>query len=167
MKRLIIMLIAAAPSYAQMTLGGPVTGYIFDGPGRSIRSILGRPGAAYLGPVSVTDWDLASIAPNGKTALGLRGQSVNLIPNTANPESWTPLNQIIGTADRIAWSADSTEAVLLSSAGRQLQSITGLDATPVVHPAADLSALGSAISGWSVSPDARSIAFIAGAAGAS
>ena len=165
MKSLYILPALAASTLSlsgQSTFGGPASGYIFDSVEHSIRAIVGTPGAAYLGSQpgspAVPPWDSVSVAPNGKRALGVRGLSVNLIPDLSQPASGASVAQAAGPIARIVWSGDSTTAAIWSPAAGQLQRITGLDSAPVVHDAIDLTALAGVLSGWSVSPDGRYIA---------
>ncbi len=94
MKSLYILPALAASTLSlsgQSTFSGPASGYVFDSVERSIRAIVGIPGAAYLGSQTgsppLAPWDSVSVAPNGKRALGVRGLSVNLIPDLTQPAS--------------------------------------------------------------------------------
>lgn len=145
---------------AQTISGGPITGAIFDTATHSVRSIMGLPGAAYLGATPASTWDLAMPSPDGKRAVALRGAELSLIADLSQPDTATDLGAAIETVDRVVWSADSSTAVLYSSRSNQLQRVTGLNATPAIQPALDLSAAG-AIAGWAVSPDGSSVAYSA------
>jgi WD40 repeat protein len=167
---ILLALAASTPSLSgQSTFSGPASGYVFDSVEHSIRAIVGIPGAAYLGSQTASPpavpWDLVSIAPNGKRALGVRGLSVNLIPDLSQPASAASIAQAAGPISRIVWSGDSTTAAIWSPAAGQLRRITGLDSAPVVHDAIDLTALAGVPSGWSLSPDGRYIALSSPASG--
>jgi len=167
---ILVALAASALSLSgQSTFSGPESGYVFDSVDHSIRAIVGIPGAASLGsqPGSppVPPWDSVSVAPNGKRALGVRGFSVNLIPDLSQPASAASIAQTAGPISRIVWSGDSATAAIWSPAAGQLQRITGLDSAPVVHDAIDLTALAGTLSGWSLSPDGRYIALSSPASG--
>jgi WD40 repeat protein len=153
----------------QQTFSGPAGSYVFDSVEHSIRPVLGIPGAAYLGsqPGSppASPWDSVSVAPNGKRALAVSGLSISLIPDLSQPASFTSIGQAAGPIARIAWSGDSTTAATWSPAAGQLQRITGLDATPVVHGPIDLTALSGSLSGWNLSPDGRYVALSSPASG--
>ncbi len=168
MKPLHILLIFTGSAFSlcgQQAFTGLTNGYVFDSVGQSIRAVLGMPGAASLGAPSQPLWDLVSVAPNGKRALGVSGLSVSLIPDLSQPASFTILMQAAGTISRIGWSGDSTTAAIYSAVSRQLERITGLDATPAVHDPIDLTALSATISGWSLSPDGRYLALSSPALG--
>src|SRR5579871_576594 len=94
---LVLPLLAAlvVPLSAQSTFSGPVAGYVFDGSQRSIRPVLGNVGAAYLGPASAAKWVNASVAPNGKMALGLGRGTVDLIADLAAPERFSSLRESV------------------------------------------------------------------------
>jgi hypothetical protein len=147
----------------QQTFSGPAGAYVFDSPGHSVRAVLGVPGAAYLGSPTQPVWDLVSVAPNGKWALGVSGLSVNRISDPSRPASFSLVLQAPGPIARIAWSSDSTTAAIWCPKAGQLERITGLDSTPSVHDPIDLSGIGGILSGWSVSPDGRSLALASSA----
>jgi hypothetical protein len=143
---------------AQTISGGPITGAIFDTSTHSIRSIMGLPGAAYLGAAAASTWDLAMPSPDGKRAVALRGAELSLIADLSQPDAATDLGGVIQTVDRVVWSADSSTAVLYSSRSNQLQRVTGLNGTPAIQPSLDLSGVGGVL-GWAISPDGGSLAW--------
>jgi hypothetical protein len=85
-------------------LNGPVSGLVYDEQAHAIRVMVGVPGAAYLGATVAGELDYASVAPNGRSALALKGgklsllrfgaelQSEQLAENYPAPSlsSWTP-----------------------------------------------------------------------------
>ena len=54
-------------------MSGPIPGFVFHSPTRSIRPIVGVPGSAYLGAMVAQDFDAASVSPLGKSGLATRG----------------------------------------------------------------------------------------------
>ena len=54
---------------AQTRFAGPVSGIVFDAKAKSLRPIMGVPGASYLGNALAADMDLAAVSPDGKFAL--------------------------------------------------------------------------------------------------
>jgi hypothetical protein len=150
--------LCAAGANAQTISGGPITGAIFDTATHSIRSIMGLPGAAYLGAAPASTWDLAMPSPGGRKALAIRGGNLSLIPDLSQPDTATNIGGVIAALDRVVWSADSSAAILYASRSSQLQRVTGLNGTPAIQPAIDLSGVGT-ISGWAISPDGRSVAY--------
>jgi len=155
------MALTGVPGVAQTISGGPITGAIFDPPTHSIRSIMGVPGAAYLGTSAAVTWDIAMPSPDGKRAVALRAAELNLIADLSQPDTATDIGGVIEAVDRVVWSADSSTAVLYSSRSNQLQRVIGLNsATPAIQAPVDLSTAGG-VSGWAVSPDGNSVAYAA------
>jgi hypothetical protein len=126
---------------------GPVAGYLFDAEQRAIRPVLGVAGSAYAGGALVGGVEQAAVAPSGKMALVVREGGLYLIRNLAQeaPESEL-LAESIGTIDEIVWNADSSAAVLYSSAARTLRLAGGLDSTPMAGEAIDVAPLGARLS---------------------
>lgn len=123
-KILIALLLIQAIGYAQ-ALDGPQGPLLFDVASRSLRSVVGLPGSAYLGTALRSDLDLASVAPNRKTILlvesghlrSMRSDGLEANEPIAIPES-------IENVDRILWSLDSNAAFVFSSSNRTLQRIS-------------------------------------------
>jgi len=57
------LLISSCLSAQQTSLSGPVEAITFDAPTRSLRAVIGFPGAASFGPALLDNLDLASVAP--------------------------------------------------------------------------------------------------------
>lgn len=109
----------------QVQFGGPVAGLVFDPPSRSLRAVLGIPGAAHMsGPIlDETGW--ASVAPNGRTALVERQGRFTIATVAAafsQPEM-TPIlgAEIISSPRLAAWAPDSSVAVLYSASTKSAQ----------------------------------------------
>jgi hypothetical protein len=153
-----VFAVCAASAGAQTISGGPITGAIFDTSTHSIRSIMGLPGAAYLGAVPASTWDLAMPSPDGKKALAVRGGNLSLIADLSQPDAPSNIGAVIAAVDRVVWSADASAALLYASRSSQLQRVSGLNGTPAIQPAIDLSGAGT-VSGWAISPDGRSVAY--------
>jgi hypothetical protein len=140
----------AVVGWAQPSAGisGPVTGFVFDTQAGNIRSILGIPGAAYLGNVVATGLEAAAVAPDGSAALAVQ-QAGKLVLYTglrnATPVALSVASAITG-ADRFAWAADGSSAAVYSSASGQAQVLTGLAKSPVAAPPIDLSGLPGSVS---------------------
>jgi len=117
-------------------LGGPVSGFIFDSAMRSIRPILGLPGASYLGEALVADLDWASIAPSGEVALAAKEGRLYALRGLGAEQAWAEIEGALGVADRAAWSADGAAAVI-SSQGR-LQVLRNLREEPLAGAAVEL-----------------------------
>lgn len=86
-------------------LTGPVSGLLVDEQSRSIRPIVGMPGSAYAGDASVTAFDFASAAPDGRNALITRAGSLYLIRRLDGAAPvWRELNNEPVAIGRAAWS---------------------------------------------------------------
>jgi hypothetical protein len=145
---LVTFLSTLLPLVAQTLMpSGPVAGFVFDAEQRAIRPVLGVAGSAYAGGALVGEVEQAAVAPSGKMALVVREGGLYLIRNLAQetPESEL-LAENAGTIDEIVWNADSTAAVLYSSAARTLRLAGGLDGTPNVDEAIDATPLGARLS---------------------
>ena len=147
-----------APIIAQGTFTGPVAGYVFDSAEHLIRPITGIPGAATLGKGIGKRFEVASVAPNGLSALGFTRDSASLV-DISDPAQPRRLQGTIDV-DEIQWSSDSRTAAVFGRSARIVQRIDVANA--LAEPGVDLSGLGE-IAAWSLSPDGRSIAVIASA----
>ena len=79
-RTLLSLAVAAVGALGQdSNLAGPVSGFLVDEQARSIRPILGMPGSAYAGDASVTAFDFAAGAPDGRSAVISRSGSLHLI----------------------------------------------------------------------------------------
>jgi DNA-binding beta-propeller fold protein YncE len=124
------------------SLGGPVTGFVFDSQTLAIRPMLGIPGAAYIGAPVASQVAAASVSPDGSAAFviqlgrlvlytGLRGTS---------PAAVTVDNAILGI-DLFAWAADGSAAAVYSSKSGQGQTLTNLAQSPTAGTPIDLSGI--------------------------
>jgi hypothetical protein len=145
---LCILVIAALNLGAQQTsLSGPISGYVFEASSRSIRPIMGIPGAAYIGDAVAAGLDWAAIAPGGSSALARTGGEVYLITGLESNLSWSIVEGALPDAGRIAWSADATAAVIASSTEGRIQFIRAAAAGPAVDLPGRVSALAMGPSG--------------------
>jgi hypothetical protein len=140
----------AVASSAQPSAGvsGPVTGFVFDTQAGNLRSMLGIPGAAYIGNAVATGLEAAAVAPDGSAALAVQ-QAGKLVLYTGLRSSIPVALSVAGAitdADRFAWAADGSSAAVYSSASGQGQVLTGLAKSPVAAPSIDLSGLPGQVS---------------------
>jgi len=129
---ILLLALAALPLVAgEMTVTGPVSGFVFDSQQRAIRPVMGILGAAYLGDPVAPGVDFASVAPSGKVALAVSGGRLFLVMGFGVGElRWIDLGAAMDGLDRAAWNADSTAAVVASSTAGRVQRWSHLDATP-------------------------------------
>jgi len=101
---------ACALSGQQTVLEGPVSGMVFDRQAKSLRLIVGVPGAAYLGS-DLGGYDIASVSPDGRWVLAASSGSLRLLPS-AEPRAGRLLMEGAGGIASIVWSEDSSAAAL-------------------------------------------------------
>jgi hypothetical protein len=118
-------------------LSGPVSGSVYDPASRSLRPIVGLPGASYLGDPLIADLDWAAAAPDGRTMLALRSGRLWAVRQTGSALLWAGIDGGLASPERAAWSADGSAAAIYSS--RQgLQLLRSLGDTPAAGPAVEL-----------------------------
>lgn len=140
-------LISASYLPAQQTsLSGPVQAVTFDAPTRSIREVLGLPGAASFGPALLDNLDLASIAPLQNYGIAFEGQRCLFVSGLGTKTVSTAIAGVNSYPDGIVWSGNGSVAVLYSLAGGWFQPISGFPAAPVAGMPVDLSSLGGSFS---------------------
>ena len=101
-------------------LAGPTSGLLFDAPSRSIRVVVGVPGAAYLGAAVASDLDNGSVSPDGRLAVAMSAGAASLI--TIADSSTVSLGD--GCEGAIAWAADSSAVALGCTDGARLYRIS-------------------------------------------
>ena len=160
--RSVFLLLFASASWLpaqQPTLTGPVEAISFDVPTRSLRAVMGSPGAATFGPALLDNLDFASVAPHqnygivfesGKClfATGLTSKSVSIVAIAGVPR----------TPEKIVWSATGSVAVLYSSVGAWIQEITGFPGAPVAGQPIDISSLGGSLAAVAVNAPGEQVA---------
>ena len=155
--RKLFLLILAAPLLALTDDGteiaGPISGFVYDQAARSLRPVLGVPGASYLGDALASEVDAASIAPDGSAALIVQGGRLfagagirNLAP------AWTAVEGSLSDADLFAWSQDS--AAVYASATGQAQIVRNSLRAPAASAAIDLSGLPGRVLSMALAGDA-------------
>src|SRR5581483_2413523 len=159
----IVGFLSAGGISAQTSLSGPVEGFTFDVPTRSLRAVIGIPGASSFGPPLATNADFASVAPGQNYAIALENGALVLLSGMGTKSSFTEVIQgVAGLPDGIAWSSDGTIAVLYSRGGGWFQPVSGLPATPSAGALADISSLGGSLSAIAVDAHLRQIAVAIG-----
>ncbi len=142
---------------------GPVLGHFYDKASRQLEPLYGVVGSASLGAALPSlKGAMVEVAPSQDYALAVSRETGQLSQLYLNDVGWVamPLAQAIEGADRIAMSANSSSALIYSSATRRAQVVTGLTATAAVSGELDFSALGGAI-GMMALNDAGDIALVA------
>ncbi len=148
-----------APQQASLT--GPVEAYTFDPPTRSLRAVIGFPGAASFGPVLRDGFAFASIAPRLNYGIGFQGSQCVFIAGLGSSRvSVRALAGVEAQPEGITWSGDGSLAVLYSHSGNWLQTISGFPGTPAAGARITGASLGGSLT--SVAADAHGEQIAAG-----
>ena len=151
----------AGPAAAQPSTNfrGPTSGFVYSYSSRTIRPLLGVPGAAHIGSPLLNEVDYASVGPNGKWAFITRAGRSTFVHNLAEATTAEiSADGLIDAVDRVLWNRAGSVALLYSSSGNRLQRVrlflTGAEA----DAALDLSSWGS-VTALAIDPPGRQIAF--------
>jgi DNA-binding beta-propeller fold protein YncE len=134
----------ADPAKAQpASLHGPVAGFIFSGASRTVRPLLGIPGATHIDPPILNQVDSASIAPGGQWAFITRAGQTTLVRGLSDlAPAESSVGGLIDAVDRVVWSRDGSFALLFSSSGSRLQRVKLPGSEPLVDAPVDVSPWG-------------------------
>lgn len=156
---LLAMMAGAATAVTQPTVRGPMSGFVYDGTVRGLRPVHGVPGAAFLGTRVGPEMGFAQVSPDGRMALGVAEGVLLRITSleTFNPVE-IPLAGAIAAVDRIAWSPDSSAAVVYSKESHRLQRLSGLDGAPTAHEPLELAPWGELLTTLAADDRAERIA---------
>jgi hypothetical protein len=159
---------AAFLAAQQASLTGPVEAYTYDGPTRSLRAVIGFPGAAQFGPPLRDSLDFASIAPRQSYGLGFqRGQCLLISGLGSALVSTRLVAGVSGQPEGIVWSGDGSRAVLFSRSANWIQVLSGFPNAPAAGLLVDASSLGGALVSVGADPQGKLIAAgISGESGA-
>src|SRR5437016_5594785 len=115
----------ARPASAQSSaFQPPVAGVVYHQASRTVRGVLGLPGAWRLGPPVMNEVDGASVAPDGKWAWILKsGRSAFIHGLSGGAPVDVSAGGLIDNVDRVTWSRDGSSALLYSTALTQLQRV--------------------------------------------
>ena len=155
-----LLLAPAAVMAASNSIEGPRLGFVFDHATKSVRPILGIPGAATLGQSLEAGLDLRKIviSPMQDYVLATEGEHNQVVVLATNR---TPLVAVaVQGADRgpdqLSISSDGTAAALYYKGGNHVQLISGLPAAPRISARLYLSA-GQVPSALAVSDDGETL----------
>jgi hypothetical protein len=153
------LFLLAGSSYSQpANLTGPLAGFVYDPATRSVRPMFGIPGATYTSSPVLSDVDLASVAPSGKSAFFVKGGQAGFIQDISAAISPAPTDGLISSVDRIVWSRNGQFALLYSSSGNQLQRVAVSSKGVAADTPIDLSSLGQATA-LTIDPTGQQIVF--------
>jgi hypothetical protein len=159
-----VSLCASLISAQQAPLSGPVEGFTFDLPTRSLRPVIGSLGSASLGQ-PLLNAAFGSVAPHQNYALTFQRDRCTLIEGLGSEQrSSVQIPGSFAFPEAVSWSGDGTTAILYSRTGNWLQVISGLPSAANPGPSLSLSLLGGQLS--SVTTDLRGQHVVIGMVGA-
>lgn len=117
----VLLTLAAAslvPGAGAGGIDGLVSGVVYDEPSRSIRPVVGAPGASYLGAPMAQNLDAVWPAPDGDQAVVLAGGAAWWLRGLRHGAlEWQALPALAGKPELVAWALDSSAAAVYA-AGR-------------------------------------------------
>ena len=155
-----LLIAPAAVRPASNSIEGPRLGFVFDRATKSVRPILGIPGAATVGQPLESGLDLRKIAisPMQDYVLATEGEHNQVVVMATNHTPLVPV--AIQGADRgpdqLSISAGGKAAALYYKGGNHVQVISGLPAAPKISARLYLSA-GQAPSALAISDDGQTL----------
>jgi WD40 repeat protein len=124
------------------TLSGPVEAFTFDAPTRSLRAVIGFPGAASFGPALLDNLDLASMAPGQSYGIVFESGKCLFVSSLGSKKiSAAAIAGVTAHPDGMVWSADGSLAILYSRSGGWFQTIAGFPNAPAAGTLVDVSSL--------------------------
>jgi hypothetical protein len=121
---LALLALAVSAAWTQIPpFTNPVSCLLFHAPSRSLRLLIGIPGAAYLGPAIGAAVDQGYPSPDGRFAITTADAATTLLQIAASDSPLATLEGLLPHADQAAWSSDSKGTVLFSSSTSQMQHI--------------------------------------------
>lgn len=141
---LALLLAPAAVQPASNSIEGPRLGYVFDHAIRSVRPILGIPGAATLGNPLESGLDLrkSAVSPMQDYVLATEGEhnQVVVLATNRTPLVAVPVQGADRGPEQLSISAGGTAAALYYKGGNHVLLISGLPAAPRISERLYLSA---------------------------
>ena len=157
-----LMTLPAAPANAQpASFQGPIAGFVFSGASKTVRPLLGIPGATHADTPILSRVDSASIAPGGKWAFITKARHAAFVGGLSG---MAPLESPVGgpaglidAVDRVVWSRDGSFALLYSSSRSRLQRVQLSGDQPLADSPIDLSSWGK-VTTLAIDPAGQQIA---------
>lgn len=140
-------------------ISGPVAGYLFHSPTKSIRPVFGVPGGAVLAHPIASDLRFGSVSPDGRWALVVRADAAAFLKLgiASAPEQQKPAG-LISEIDVAAWASNGQAVVLGSSSGKRIQTVRLNGSRWQIETPRDLSLLPGNLSTLAVDSSAAQIA---------
>src|SRR5262249_44435204 len=99
----------ARPADAQPSASfrGPISGFVYNNSSRTIRPLLGVPGATHIGSPLIYEVDSASVGPDGKWAFVTRAGRSSFLRNLADAApAEISADGLIDAVDRVLWNRE-------------------------------------------------------------
>lgn len=130
--RIVIFLVAVLGAHGESGgIGGILSGVVFDAPSRSLRPVVGVPGAAYLGQPIARGFEAVSVAPDGRQAIALAQERLYWVGDVFEGAPLHELAQNAGRWELAAWRGDSSQVALWLGDRLMLASPDGLVSLPL------------------------------------
>lgn len=137
---------------------GPIAGFVFSGASKTVRPLLGIPGATHVDPPILNQVDSASIAPGGNWAFITRAGHTAFVRGLSDlAPTESSVDGLIDGVDRVVWSRNGSFALLYSSSGSRLQRVQLSGSEPRVDAPVDLSPWGQ-VTTLAIDPAGQQIA---------
>ena len=132
------------PANAQpASFQGPLGGFVFSAASKTVRPLLGIPGAMHVDAPILNRVDSASIAPGGQWGFVTRAGHTTFVRGLSDlAPAESSIDGLMDAADRVVWSRDGTFALLYSSSGSRLQRVQLSGSKPLADAPIDLSPWG-------------------------
>ena len=156
---LALLTLPAAPANAQAaSFQGPIAGFVFSAAAKTVRPLLGIPGATHVASPILRLVDSASIAPGGNWAFITRAHHAAFVGGLSGPApAESSIGGLIDAVDRVVWSRDGSFALLYSSSGSRLQRVQLSGGEPLADAPIDLSPWGK-VTTLAIDPAGQQIA---------
>jgi WD40 repeat protein len=142
----------------QPSVGGPVEAITFDAPTRSVRAVIGFPGAASFGPVLLDSLDFASVATLQSYGLVFESGKCLFVSGLGSKTiSSVAIAGVTAYPDGVVWSRNGLLAILFSRTGGWFQIIAGFPNAPVAGALVDVSSLRGAFTALAVDAPGKQI----------
>lgn len=129
---------------AQTSVTGPVEALTFDSPTRSVRAVIGLPGAASFGPALLDNLDLAAVAPGQNYGIAFAGGDCFFLSGLGSKTiSRAAIQNVQARPQGIVWAAGGSLAILYSASW--FQTIAGFPKSPAAAGVMDVSTLGGSL----------------------
>ncbi len=150
---------AASPAAAEGSVSGPTLGFFFDQQQRSLRPILGVPGASQIGAAVPLNVQLtrAEVAPGHQYALGVTTDGALVWMDLRGAVPQTRPVAVGVTVSRILISPTGDAAAVYDRGSRQVQFLNGLLASPAAGSTVSVSNLQGVLTAMAVGDDAETL----------